>query len=111
MKRATTILATVALGAMLATGSATMSMARGGGGGHGGGGHGGDFGGGHSESMGNGGGSGGVTFSNHAANVGGVSGADGHGYGRDHRRGSDVYEDGYCGYPYPDEEFLGFFCP
>ena len=38
MKRSATILATIGLGAMLATGTATVSMARGGGG-HGGGGH------------------------------------------------------------------------
>jgi len=116
MKRATTILATIALSAMLATGSATVSMARGGGG-HGGGGHGGGFGGGgHSESMIGGGHRGGFggseAFSSHAAHLGGgVRGADGRGFGRDHRRGSDFYDDGYCGYPYPDYEYLGFFCP
>jgi hypothetical protein len=114
MKRSTTILATIALGAMLATGSATVSMARGGGGGgggHGGGGHGG---GGHSESMGGGGHGGGFSgFSGRAASIGaGARGGDGHGFGRDHRRG-DVYEDGYCGYPYPYEGYLGpfTFCP
>ena len=49
MKNSTAILATIALGAALATGSATASMARGGMSGHGGGmsDHGGSMGGGH----------------------------------------------------------------
>jgi hypothetical protein len=44
MKNSTAILATIALGAALAVGSATASMARGDSGGHGGGGHGGSSG-------------------------------------------------------------------
>ena len=39
MRKSATILAIAALGAMLAAGSVTESMAQGGGGGHGGGGH------------------------------------------------------------------------
>jgi BA14K-like protein len=82
MKNSTTILATIALGAALAVGSATASMARGGGmGGHGGGGmssHGGGFGGGH-------GGSGGPSLMNHeSGSDGGRSSGGNHGF--DHGR-------------------------
>ena len=73
MKRVTAVLATIALGAMLATGTATASMAHGGGGG--GGGHGGGgFGGGHMGGFGGGhfGGFGGSHF--------GGAGFDGRGF-------------------------------
>ncbi|UVK40718.1 hypothetical protein LHFGNBLO_002227 [Mesorhizobium sp. AR10] len=116
MKRSTTILATIALGAMLATGSATVSMARGGG--HGGGGF--DFGGGgHGENMGGGGYVGGFgrgdggDFGSHPVTVRGGNHFGGHEFGRRHGRGSDFYDDGYCGYPYPYYEYRGLFpyCP
>jgi hypothetical protein len=85
MKNSTAILATVALGAVLAIGSATASMARGGMGGHGGGGmssHGGgafsgDHGGGTPSIMNHGSGSNGGRS---------VSGNHGFGHGR-HFRG------------------------
>jgi hypothetical protein len=92
MKRSTTVLATIALGAMLATGSATASMARGGG--HGG----------HAAARIHRGGHG----FGHAARFHGrgFHGFRGHrgwgGYG-----GYGGYYGGdYCGYPYPG--ILGF---
>ncbi len=140
MKKITAALATIALGAMLATGSATMSMAHGGGGGHGGGFGGGGFGGGgHSASMGGGGhfggfggghfggggfggehgvgiaGGGRIAGLGGEAHVHGVHVRDGHRFRRGRGFGSDYYDDGYCGYPYPYpyEGYLGLYpyCP
>ncbi|MER9235024.1 hypothetical protein NKI56_23505 [Mesorhizobium sp. M0622] len=120
MKRSTTILATIALGAMLATGSATVSMARGGGGGGGGHGGGGFGGGGHAAGMGGGdfGGGRGGGFGGHSASIGRdihVSGSHvgGYRFRRGRGYGSDFYGDDYCGYPYPYHEYQGLFpyCP
>jgi hypothetical protein len=45
--------------------------------------------------------------------VRGVHVGDGHRFGRDRGFGSDFYDDGYCGYPYPYNEYrtLYPFCP
>ena len=105
MRRSTTILMTVALGAMLAAGSATESMARGGGGGGGfAGGHGGGSAAVKSGLASHGIGGRGVAFAGHHTT--GMSrgvthrvGTVGHHYRRGYRRhyGSDFY----CGAPYP----------
>ena len=95
MKRSTTVLATIALGAMLATGSVTASMARGGG--HSG----------HAAARihrgGHGFGRGGHAARFHGRGFHGFRGRRGWGgYG-----GYGGYYGGdYCGYPYPG--FLGF---
>ena len=105
MTRSATILATIALGAMLATGTATVSMARGGG--HGGGGHGG--GGHHIIRGGHGFHGGGHGFGGHHFR----GGFRGHHHfrggfrGRGFRRGWGGwggpwwYGNNYCGLPYP----------
>ena len=125
MTRSATILATIALGAMLATGTATVSMARGGGhggGGHGGGGHiirGGHGFGGHGFGRGHAiGGFGGHGFGGHHGVLGDNRGFGfrGHGFrGHHHFRGGFRgrhgfrggwggpwwYGNNYCGLPYP----------
>ena len=118
MRRSTAILATVALGAMLATGSATTSMARGGGGGgHGGGG----FGGGHAGFGGRGGFGGDGGFGGHGFASGGlgshgifsgthVMGRDRLGTGPRWRRGIGWFgrDDDYWG-PFSYCEFPGLY--
>ena len=130
MKTSTTILATIALGAVLATGSAYASVARGGGGGHGGGGFGGGgghaegFGGGHMGGFGGGhmGGSGGdhvgAHGSGHMGGIGRGAHAAGFTHGRarhaDRRHGfnrgfidPEIYGDYYCENPYPYNRYYG----
>jgi hypothetical protein len=130
MKTSTTILATIALGAMLATGSATASMARGGGGGGGGGGHGGGGfgGGGHAESFGGddvgghaggfGGGHVGALGSGHLGGIGRGAHATGLAHGRVYHAGRrhginrgftdpDMYGDYFCESPYPYNRYYG----
>ncbi|MBB6412812.1 hypothetical protein HNQ71_005504 [Mesorhizobium sangaii] len=47
------------------------------------------------------------------AHVRGVHVGDGHRFRRDRGFGSDFYDDGYCGYPYPYYEYhdLYPYCP
>jgi hypothetical protein len=88
MRKSATILAKAALGAMLAAGSATESMAHGGDGGHGGGG---DHGGGGHSFVGS---RGDVGGSGHGSRGGGIFGHDGifnsaHGFATSHSRFAD----------------------
>ncbi|WP_271899238.1 hypothetical protein [Candidatus Phyllobacterium onerii] len=105
MRKSATILAITALGAMLAAGSATESMAHGGGGGHGGGGNSfagsrGDFGG-----SGHGSRSGGIfgrdgTFNSAHGFATSHSFADRRGHFRDFRRDDNYWGPYYsCEYP------------
>ena len=102
MRKSATILAIAALGAMLAAGSATESMARGGGG-HGGGGH--SFGGSHGDFGGGGHGSRGGGIFGHGG-VGGFGVSHGHfgdrrGHVRDFRRDDNYWGPYYsCEYPF-----------